>query len=263
MWPRLAERMAARDIWLDVSNTAVGGAGACATWAGFVRQWASGLVVPWGSYVRSTDGGLWRANLAAGSVGTSTTEPSGTSNVTLNSIPWVYVGVAQASDADRTVYAFGSSRFDPAGYVAQAYNVAAAGLPNYDEVWLLVSIGQGDKTVGAVRAEYASALRSVIDRCLPVVSKVWVGFTCYGATAGLDQWYTDHGLPGRDDVLAYYASNPKVKAGSNLRASLGVLPVSPASKLTPGLKSDQLHMNDAAYALASDAWDGTFAAAGY
>jgi len=254
MWPRLAGRLATRGIWLDVQNTAVGGAGACPTWAGFVRQWASGIFVPWGSYVRSADGGLWRANLTPGVAASSTTQPSGTSNVTLDTIPWVYVGVATAADADRSVYAYGSPRFDPAGYVAQMYGYAQAASLVYDEVWLIVSIGQGDRSVGAVRSEYAAALKNVIDRMLPVVSKVFVGMTCYAATAGSDQWYTDHLLPGRLDVLEALKGNPKVFPGANLRESLGVLPVTPASQFTPGLKSDQLHMDNAAYALASDAW---------
>ncbi|RYG56239.1 MAG: hypothetical protein EON56_04455 [Alphaproteobacteria bacterium] len=57
-------------------------------------------------------------------------------------------------------------------------------------------------------------------------------------------------------------SNANVIAGANLRTALGVLPVTPNAGI-PGLKSDQLHMNDEAYALASGAWDSALAAAGW
>lgn len=50
-----------------------------------------------------------------------------------------------------------------------------------------------------------------------------LGFTCYGATTGLDDWYASDLLSGYADALAFFAGNSSVKAGANLLSALGVL----------------------------------------
>lgn len=115
--------------------------------------------------------------------------------------------------------------------------------------------------MGTVRADYAQGLRSIVDYMLARGVKVALGFTCYSAESGAEAFYQSDLLPGYADALATYSGNPNVKAGANLRNALGVLPVSPSSGA--GLQADQLHMNDAAYLLASEAWRDALVAAGW
>ena len=188
-----------------------------------------------------------------------------TGNVTAATLqvgtPWLYVGAAAGGDTNGAVYAEGSARFDPNGYIANAYAGLASAPAGYDEKWAFMSIGQGDRTVGTVSARYSAGLQSVANYFLARGVKVALGFTCYAATAGAEAFYQSDLLPGYASALASYANNPNVKAGANLRTALGVLAVAPASGA--GLQADQLHMNDAAYLLASEAWRDALVAAGW
>lgn len=175
--------------------------------------------------------------------------------------PWLYVGAAQAGDTNGAVYTVGSPRFDPNGYIANAYAGLSGAPAGFDEKWVFMSIGQGDKTVGTVAARYSAGLQSVANYFLARGVKVALGFTCSAATAGTEAWYQSDLLPGYASALASYTGNPNVKAGANLRSALGVLPVAPTSG--SGLQADQLHMNDAAYLMASEAWHDALVAAGW
>lgn len=260
MWPYLAELMGNRGIWLNIYNAAVGSTSLAASWCGRIDNWVSNLVTIRGHYVLS-GGGLWKCNLAVGAISASTVAPAGAADTTgADNIPWLYLGAPAANDIAGTVCGEGHSRFDPNGYIANAYAGLAASV-GYDEKWMFLSIGQSDKSLGTVRADYATAIRNVAAYFLSRGIKIALGFTCYASTAGADAWYSSHLLPGYADALATYAGNSNVIAGANLRSALGVLAVSPATG--PGLQADQLHMNDAAYALASEAWRDALISAGW
>ena len=262
MWPLLSDKLGQRGVWADFLNTAKGSTSATSSWCGHIRTWATNLAVGRGSYVLS-DGALWRANLAEAVVVTSTVAPTGTANVTTSdTIPWVYVGAPLGYEVNGYVMKDGDRGFDPNGYFAAAVAAAAARGTGYTEKWALISIGQGDRTMNAPRAAYKQALINATQFWLTRGFRVALGFTCYAGTAGAEAWYQSDLLPGYADALAFFAGNANVAAGANLRTALGVLPVTPNAGI-PGLKSDQLHMNDEAYALASAAWDSALAAAGW
>lgn len=261
MWPRLIERLGReQNIWLSLQNTAVGSTSVVESWAGGMRDWSNGMIVLRGSWIISS-GGIWKCNAAAGVAAASTTQPTGTSNTTgADGVPWLYSGAPQAGDVTGAVFAEGSARFDPNGYIAAAYAaVNPATYPGFDEYWIFGSIGQGDKTVSTVRARFDAGFQSVYDYMLSREVNVAAGFTCRAATSGADAWYNAQLVPGYQDTLAHYASNENVIAGANLYSTLGILPVSPTLGL-PGLQADETHMNDIAYRQASDAWHAALTA---
>jgi hypothetical protein len=261
MWPHLSEKLGQLGVWAEIINAGVGSTSAAKSWTGQILTWASNMVVTRGSYVLS-GGSLWRCNLTAGLASASTVAPTGTADTTgADSVPWVYLAAPLGYEVNGCVLKDGDTHFDPNGYFATALAAANARTGTYAQKWVLISIGQGDKTVGTVRADYKQALINSTDYWLARGFKVLLGFTCYGATTGLDAWYTSDLLPGYADALANYSGNANVKTGANLRTALGVLPTTPAQG-APGLKSDQLHMNDEALALASEAWATAIVTAG-
>lgn len=257
-WPRLVDLMAKRGHSVDVYNAARGSTSLCDVWVGRCRAYSASMIVAHGSYV--LDGGnVYKAVGAIGSVYVLNVAPSagvGTSGLS----SWINLGAATAEDIAGAVYAEGSARFDPSGLLAAAV-AGTQSRPGYDQKIALVSIGQTDKTLSSTRAQYAAALVATANYYTSRGYTVAIGFTIYGATSGLDAWYSDELLPGRADALAQLASNPDVFAGANLREALGVLPVSPTSGI--GLQSDQLHGNQACMFAAADAWDAAMRAAGY
>lgn len=261
MWPRLSQLAGDIGVWLGVSNTAQGGTSATDGWCGRCRAWQSGMIVTRGSYALS-GGTVYKCQLAAGLVSASTVTPAAGTGA--DSVPWIVARTATVEDVDGYVYASGSALFDPNGYLAACGNgIGNAAPASWDLRGALISIGQGDRTVGTTRAQYAAALTNATQYLLTRGAQfVAVGFTCYGATAGLTAWYDAELVPGRADALAAMAGDKRVFAGANIYAELGVLPVSPANKATPGLKSDQLHMNNAALVLAADLWENNLVANG-
>ncbi|MCZ9884165.1 hypothetical protein [Arthrobacter sp. B2a2-09] len=262
MWPHFSEKMGQLGVWTEVINSGVGSTSAAKSWTGQILTWTNGMVVTRGSYVLSS-GSLWRCNLAAGLASASTNAPTGAADVTgADAVPWVYLGAPLGYEVNGYVLKDGDTHFDPNGYFAAASAAAAARTGTYADKWVLISIGQGDKTVGTVRADYKQALINSTNYWLARGFKVAIGFTCYGATAGLDAWYTSDLLPGLADAIAFFNGNANVVTGANLRTALGVLPTTPAQGV-PGIKSDLLHMNDEALALASEAWASALVAAGW
>lgn len=257
-WPRVASLVGKRGHWLQIYNTAVGSTCLTESWVGRCRDYAVSMVVAHGAYV--LDGGnVYKAVGAASTVYTLNVAPSagvGTSGLT----SWTNLGAATAEDTNGAVYTSGNSRFDPLGYLA-AIVAAFVARPGYDKKIVLVSIGQGDKTVSSTAAQYSAAMQAVVGYFTPLGYEVYLGFTCYGATAGLDAYYTSDLLPGYTAALAATAANSLVKTGANLRSALGVLATSPASG--PGLQADAIHINTAAAYLAAEAWDSAFLAAGF
>lgn len=255
MWPYLSQLLGKQGIWLHVYNAAVGSTSISASWTGHCQTWANGLKVIAGSYVLS-GGKLWRVkDDASAAQYTCTVAPTGAADITTadapTNIPWAHLGAPGAADVAGHVYAQGETRFDPKGHLA----TMAAGLTSavgYNEKWAFLSIGQGDASLSTTRTVFGQGIISAVNYALASgADKVFIGFTCY---SGADAWYTSDLLPARQDALTYFASDARVKAGANLRESLGVLTVSPALPTTPGLQADGAHMNDPAYDLASEAW---------
>lgn len=267
MWPRLANLMGDQGVWLDIHNTAVGATSLAVCWVGQIKSWAASQVVGLGQYTVGS-GRLYKcttATLSAPTIGlTAGVEPTWPASGTVvdGSVTWTYVRAATGADTNRKLFADGDAQFDPNGYVAAAYAGLSSAL-GYDAKWLFLSIGQSDKTLGTVRAEFAQSYINMADYFLARSVKCALGFTCSGLTAGLEDWYQAELLPGYADALANYAGNSNVIAGANLREALGVLAVqSEPQSPVPGLRADLLHMNDAAYSLASAAWRDALIAGG-
>lgn len=256
MWPYLSELMGRRNVILCVYNSAVGSTSLAHSWCGYIRTWVSSMLVGVGSYVLS-GGHTWKCTAASTTVNASTVVPA--AGLQADGVTWSDLGVSAGTDVVGLCNQ-SHPRFDPNGYFAAAATGLTAAL-GYDEKWCFISIGQGDKTMSTVAADYAQALKNATDYMLSRGVKVAMGFTCYAATAGAEAWYQSDLLPGYATALASYAGNSNVKAGANLRTALGVLAVTPASG--PGLQADSLHMNDAAYGLASEAWRDALVSAGW
>lgn len=257
MWPYLAELMGRRNVWLTVYNSAVGSTSLAHSWNGYIRTWASSMLVCVGSYALS-GGKTWKVTAASTTFNSSTVTPA--AGLQADGVTWSDLGSSTATDTVG-LCSTDNPRFDPNGYIATAYAGLSAAV-GYDEKWCFVSIGQSDKTMSVVAADYAQAMQNVTNYMLTRSVKVALGMTCYGNTSGLVSWMDAQLIPGRATALAAFSGNGNVKAGANLASSLGVLPTSPAYGL-PGLQSDDLHMNDVAYALASEAWRDALVTAGW
>lgn len=256
MWPCLSDLMGRRGILLRVHNSGVGATSSAHSWCGYIRTWVTSMLVLKGSYVLS-GGKTWLCTLASTTINASTVTPA--AGLQADGVTWSDLGTSAVTD---TVGLCGPShpRFDPNGYIAAAYAGLSAST-GFDEKWCFISIGQSDKSMSVVADDYANALRNITDYMLARSVKVAMGFTCAGNTAGLEAWYQDELLPGYATALASYAGNSNVVAGANLRTALGALTTSPSSG--PGLQADNLHMNDIAYALASEAWRDALVTAGW
>lgn len=261
MWSSASEAMARRGHWLAVSNTAVASTSLCDSWVGRCLTWVSSMAVVRGSYILS-GGGLWRCNAAVGTVATSTVAPTGTTDTTgADSVPWVYVGVPTGADGDGTIYANGSARYDPLGYIAAAAAISTR--PGFDARGVLVSIGQTDHSVGSTRTQYGQAMVNIAQHLTGLGLTVWLGMTCYMAgTAARETTFQTVLLPARTDALASLAANPLVKAGADLRNGLGVL-VAPSDDRVIGLQADELHLTSAGYEAAGQLQAAAFAAGGW
>lgn len=256
MWPYLTDLMGRRGVWLAIKNTAVGATSAAHSWVGYIRAWQSGMLVIVGSYVLS-GGRTWKCTAASTTINASTVTPA--AGLQADGVTWSDLGASTASDAVGLCNSL-NPRFDPNGYVAAAYNSIASAV-GHDEKWCFISIGQGDKTMITSRSDYAGALTTLTDYMLARGVRVAIGFTCAGNTSGLEAWYQSDLIPGWSDALAEFAGNASVIAGANLRTAIGPLATSPASG--PGVQADNLHMNDAAYKLASEAWRDALVAGGW
>lgn len=256
MWPYLSDLMGRRGTWLRVHNSGVGSTSAAHSWCGYIRTWVSSMLVIKGSYVLS-GGKTWLCTAASTSVNASTVTPA--AGLQADGVTWSDLGTSTGTD---TIGLLSSSnaRFDPNGYIAAAY-IGLSASTGFDEKWCFISIGQGDKTMQVIASDYAQALKNITDYMLARGVKVAMGFTCAGNTAGLEAWYQSDLLPGYATALTSYAGNTNVVAGANLRTALGALTTSPASG--PGLQADNLHMNDIAYQLASEAWRDALVLAGW
>lgn len=255
MWPGFVEAMARdRRIWTKVFNAAIGGTAATDNWCGCIRTWQANIFATNGLYVLS-GGGIWKSaqpTSGASAYVVSTVAPIGTADTTgADGIAWTYLGVPTAADVPG-VLAEGHARFDPRGMLA----AAMAGLSNLaDQKWVLIQFGQNDSLCVKSQGEFAAAYRNMANYFIAHgADKVSLGISCYNSP-GIDVVYQSTLIPAVEGLLAEFAGNPKVVRGANLRTALGVLPTA-TSRGLPGLKSTDaspVHMNDAAYKIASDA----------
>lgn len=254
-WSSAAQKAGELGHWLAFRNHARGATGLCDTWVGIAKNYVFAMTVSHGTYIIS-GGILYKAIGAIGSAYTLNVAPAsgvGTSGLT----SWTNLGAVTAEDTDGRVYAFGSPRFDPNGLIAGMVADLNAGV-GYDIKGALVSIGQGDKTFGSTRAQYATAMVNVANYFASLGIYTYLGMTNYGATAGLDTYMTGTLQPARQDALNALADNPFVKAGYDARAGLGVLPTNPQTSIA-GLLADNIHMNLAAASSCGVGWGALLA----
>lgn len=256
MWPYLSELIGRTGSILNIYNSAVGATSAAHSWNGYIRTWQLGVLIITGSYVLS-GGKTWKATAVSNTINASTVVPA--AGAQADGITWQDLGVSLTTDIVG-LCTLENPRFDPNGYVAFAFSGSNAAV-GYDEKWCFISIGQGDKTMSVVAADYAQALINLTNYMLNRGIKVALGFTCSGNSAGLEAWYQSELLPGYANALSAFEGNKNVIRGANLRQALGILPTNPSSG--PGVQSDLLHMNDPAYALASEAWRDALISAGW
>lgn len=264
MWPALATMLARRGVDAQFYNTAIGSTSIIHSWAGVLRAWSSGMLTTRGTYVLSS-GNVYKCTTGSRTSPTvvaATVQPTGTSatQTGADSVTWTYMAAARAQDVAGYIYPYTDAYFDPNLNIVDALT-ALTNHPGFDEKWMFLSIGQGDKTMGTLRAEFALGYQRVADYFLANSVKVALGFTCAGTTAGLETWYQSDLLPGYADALAYYAGNANVVAGANLRTALGALTVVATGDLI-GLQSDQLHMNDPTLTMGAEAWRDALVTAG-
>lgn len=261
MWPYLSDLLGRRGTWLEVYNSAVGGTSIAYSWCGRISTWvSSGLVLP--GYYALSGGKTWKCTTTStGGIRASTVTPA--AGLQADGITWQDLGSSTGTD---TVGVLGPShaRFDPNGYIAAAY-AGLSGSTGFDEKWAFISFGQSDNTMFTTAADFSQAIQNVTNYMLDRSVKVAIGFTCYDAEPGAEAYYQSALLPGLALAQATYSGNRNVIAGANLRTALGVLAVEPTSVQisTPALQDDTLHMNDAAYALASEAWRDALVAGGW
>lgn len=256
MWPTLATLAAKRGAWADFYNCAVGSTSIVHNWCGILRQWVNGMLVVRGTYVLA-GGNVYKNETGASKYAivpaVSSSQPTGTaaSQTLPDGQVWAYKGAARAQDIAGYIYPHTDAYFDPNAFCSEALASVSTRI-GYDEKWMFLSIGQGDKTMNTVRTEYALGLRRVVDYFLANNIKVALGFTCYAGTAGAEAWYQSDLLPGYADALAAYSGNANVIPGANLRTALGVLTSVGGDEI--GLQSDLLHMNNPTLTLAAEAW---------
>jgi hypothetical protein len=261
-YPTLARLLADKGAWCDIFNYALGGSSLVFSWIGCITPWTSGMLVKKGMYCRSSDGGLWRADIANTVSGpAAANEPSGTANVTGgDTVPWTYLG--SASGYSDGVVSRKSPLFDPTGTLA-ALKAAATNYPG--RKWLQFSIGQTDATMSfpenkskVTRSLYAAAIRELAQWALESagMAKVFIGHSCSGNST-LNAAYDSVTVPGTADALASFASDPRVVPGANLYAALGPLATNDAAG--NGLQADGLHMQDAMYEASGAVWAAVMA----
>lgn len=251
MWPTLATLAQNHGVSMWFWNSAVGATSLVHSWAGTLRDWSAGMVLTKGDYVLR-QGHVWKVVSPNPATSLQMTRVEPGTIMAADGIKWQDMGTAQPGETAGKVLRPGDRLFDPNAYVARALEgpVLHDGDP-----WVFISIGQGDAgTYWDVTADqFRDALISIADAALQSGYRVAIGFTCASARPPIEAAYQAKLLPGWGAALRHYAGNPKVIAGANLRLALGPLPITQDG--SPGLQADGLHMNEAAYSLASKAWE--------
>lgn len=259
MWPLVSELCGRTGILSLILNRAVGSTGLCNYWVGNVRTWAAGLFVQQGSYVIS-GGKLWKvidANVSNSDVyGTSTVAPSLAAGA--DNVLWADLGATTSEDVNGAIYPRTSSRFDPNGAMAASRDAILAA-KNVDRRFMLISIGQGDKTAGMSLAQYQGGYEQAVRFALDAGIEVLAGLTVIGRTAGLPEWMRDVGDPAWQGVCNKYAGTRGFHVGANLYRELASNPddayntnVAVGAPPVIGLLPDLLHMDSPLFNLAAE-----------
>lgn len=266
LWPLCNELAGAEGWYQHVYNDGAGGSSLPDGWVGRIRTWAAGQEFVRGSYALS-DGGLWKANLSVGSgllAGIiAANAPTGTPAIGAavtgaDGIPWVYMRAATAGDVPGVV-SRNSDLFDPMGYIKNRLGLSF----NFDRKIVVTEWGQTDSspTVNVTMRHYADACKELALYYLEHgIDAVYLGLSIYTSAAGRDANYT--GVLQPAIALAISELNdPRVKAGPDARAALGVLSTTAAAGV-PGLQTDTYHGTDATYQQWSKLVHNTLKAAG-
>lgn len=251
-WPYLAKRLRhERSIELKVRNTAVGSTSLCDSWAGRVRIWKKGMLLVKGSYCLTQEG-VFKLQNSTNAVVSSQIIPTPSSVGTELQDGCVWV-LARAGATSLGVIdpKLSPDLFDPNGYIKRVVDEIESVAAN--DKWAFVSIGQTDKTIKVSKSDFAQAVETISGYLTKRGIKVLLGFTCYGATPGLDDWFQLELIPGLKQASERLSENPLVYEGANLREALGKLPIIESDEV-PGLQPDMLHLNNAGYIAAANAW---------
>lgn len=250
-WPKMATLLAKQNISFRVANTAVGSTSLARSWVGMPVTWKAGELVTKGMLVISL-GHVWKCVDAPPpyNIGVATSTPAlGKQN---DGFSWQDLGSMPPNYDSGRILKEGDIGFDPNGYIAAAFSSLSSAKPDEMKV-VIISIGQGDKTFRTSRIQYHDAIKSVSNFFKKRKIKVIVGFTSPIATPGGKDWYTAELKPGLRDFIDENKRDSMVIEGADLDQLFGgSLPIEPETG--PGLQSDLVHMNDAAYDKASEAW---------
>lgn len=257
MWPRLAELAGLDGHWIGVRNTARSSSSGPHAWAGCIVPYATSSRFSVGNYVVAA-GKFYKATASSaasinGTTGGSAPTWPASGTVIDGQITWTYRRASTAADTDYKVFREGDAEFDPNSYISGAHGFCGLG---YDKNVVLLQNGQEDSTRQTSAAVYRDALLSTGDYFAARGYIVMVGYTSY--SPGEAAWADSVLIPVLDEVLA---ARPSWKRGANLRQVLGDLPTSPALGIA-GLKSDALHMNNAALRLGAAAVYASMQSAG-
>lgn len=255
-FPKMAEKIAARrNILITRGSSAIGSTSIAHDKCGYLRAWSNNMLCTKGSYVLS-NGGVWMSNGAAGTPVYSTVAPTGTASYTTgDGLVWVYKGAATGADVDGRVYRYGDANFDPNGYYNSALygGINTAKRQGFAEIWLVIAFGQQDSSYSVPRAAYAAAYQAAIDMYLSLgVNKVFFGQSFHAPTG--DAWVLSNLIPALTDIATYYAADPRVQFGVDLRTAMGVLNGTPAAGKVGRQGASDPHGNDPAIDAAGELW---------
>jgi len=275
----LAEMIAFRRGHTVLTSYAAYGGTSIKQYAGYcdgpwqaARSLYAGVTVTNVGYVYSLYGGDNTKISNSFTTGSAGNAPVGTTiganETTGDTLVWKCLGTVTARDVQGTVYNKDdvAGKFDPLGrMLATTFNFMAANESSIDRFILATEWGEQDAPdVTMTTARFRDSDIAVIDGHFARTSKPIF------AAPGLAPYYAaqDANYPKLTqaviDVVAYYAAlgDARVKAGSNLRTDLGVLPTNPGTAIK-GLKADAIHMNEYTIWLAAEAWYARLLAAGF
>lgn len=258
MWPTLATLAQKHGVSMWFWNTGVGASSLVHSWAGTLRAWSPAMVLTKGDYVLY-NGHVWKVDSPNPPTSLQQAQAAPGPAVGADGIKWRDMGPPQDGETVGRVFRFGDRLFDPNTYVAQAMHGPST---HEGDPWVFISIGQGDAGSywSVTSDQYRDAIVSIADTALDRGYRVAIGFTCASARQPIEDAYRTKLLPAWNAALQHYSGDSRVVAGANLRLALGPLAITTDG--SPGLQVDGLHMNEAAYSLASKAWENALVTSG-